>query len=80
MVYTLYYNDKRQHIMTSQGAQYKLVIVRNPREYPDEHTVKEWTYIGSKIRNSNLRMCRGSVSTGFFQADTVENTRVMVVG
>ena len=77
MVYTLYYNDKRQYIMSSQGAQYKLVIVRNPHEYPEEHSAKEWTHIGSKIRNSNLRLCRGSVSTGFFHDDTVENTSVI---
>ena len=80
MAHTLYYNNKRQRINTANAAQYKMVIVRNPLEYPEDHdaiSAREWTHIGSKVRNSNLRMCRGSVSTGFFQDDTVENTSVI---
>jgi hypothetical protein len=80
MIHTLYYNNKRQRINTVTGAQYKLIIVRNPREYPNDYkgvSAREWSHIGSKIRSSNPRLCRGAVSTGFFRDDTVENTSVI---
>ena len=80
MAYTLYYNDKRQQIDTIQDARYKMIIVRNPFEYGNDVTKvtnTEWKHFGSKIRTSNIRICRGLVSTGFFQDDTVENTSVL---
>ena len=80
MVYTLYYNDKRQQTDRIDAAQYKLLIVRNPYEYvgdEDAITSTDWKYYGSKIRSSNLRICRGSISTGFFQDETVDNTSVI---
>ena len=80
MAYTLYYNDKRQQIDTIQDARYKMIIVRNPFEYVNDVTKvtnTEWKHFGSKIRTSNIRICRGLVSTGFFQDDTVENTSVL---
>ena len=80
MAHTLYYNNKRHLIDTANEAEYKIVIIRNPHEYPEDHnavSAQYWTHIGSKIRAANFHMCRGSVSTGFFQQDTMEKASVI---
>jgi hypothetical protein len=88
MTETFYFNKKynflgensprRNTLPREHDAIFKLVVLKNPYEYEDESsTLREWNAAGVSIRQSNFKMCQGSISRTFFQDSSVDDSSVV---
>ena len=71
-------SPRRVSLPREQPAAFKLVILKNPEEYEDNaSTDQEWKSAGVKIRQSNFKMCQGSITRTFFQGDVTDDASVI---
>lgn len=88
MTETFYFNKKynflgensprRNTLPREHDAMFKLVVLKNPYEYKDESsTLREWNAAGVSIRQSNFKMCQGSIERTFFQGSMIDDSSVV---
>ena len=71
-------SPRRNSLPREQDAIFKLMVYKNPYEYEEYASLeREWKKVGVQIRQSNFKMCQGSIERTFFQGEATDETSVI---